>query len=169
MAEAQRTERSESRPGHRGTAPVLPADVACAPTRTHVTHHGAVRGLVDAPVFQRSCLCTGRDTACSARRDRYRSCVSAHATHNMSVLIFFQRREGRHLDDGGRGVRHGADGRREGRLRDGGGRGVRRRHHLLPLQTAYGRRDGRGRLMVPVIDHQGTVSQRRPQQQKLCL
>merc|ERR1719287_388928 len=39
--------------------------------------------------------------------------------------LFFQRREGRHLDDGGRGVRRGDDGRREGRLRDGGGRGVR--------------------------------------------
>merc|ERR1719253_1080879 len=39
--------------------------------------------------------------------------------------LFFQRREGRHLDDGGRGVRRGDDGRREVRLRDGGGRGVR--------------------------------------------
>ena len=38
---------------------------------------------------------------------------------------------------------------------------------MLPLQTAYGRRDGHGRLMVHVIDHKGTVNQRRPQQQKV--
>merc|ERR1719253_895116 len=68
--------------------------------------------------------------------------------------LFFQRREGRHLDDGGRGVRRGDDGRREVRLRDGGGRGVRcgddgrregRRSGASAATKTGGRREGRRR------------------------
>ena len=47
-------------------------------------------------------------------------------THNTRAHCFFQRREGRHLNNGGRGVCRGDNGRRKGLLRDDCGRGVRR-------------------------------------------
>ena len=68
---------------------------------------------------------TGTDRVYDCAHDNNKGTThDTHVTHNKCVLIIFvQRCEGRHLDDGGRGVRRGDDGRREGRRRDCGGRG----------------------------------------------